>query len=130
MADLMNKAMKTNRLSCLSNSSRYVDLHDEPILLDKSISFVNPPTLLFNIPTHYDKYTDLYVNDFISICLDKEVNDLYEVTKSFNIITNVIDLIFKRTDNETLNNIIRNCTLSLRKLWGEGTPSKIKKVLG
>jgi len=130
MADVINKVMTTNRLSCLLKTSRYIDLHDKPCILDESIPFTNPPKLLFKIPTPNDKYTDLYVDNFISVCLDREVDSLHKATWAFNITINVFDKIFNQAADDNPNNIFRNCALSLRKLHREGTPSEIKKVLG
>ena len=129
MADVINEVMKTNHLLCLSNTLRYINLHDKLTVLDNSIPFTDPSALLYQIPTLNDKYTDLYVNDFISVCLDWEVDSLHKTTQAFNIITNVFDMGFKYAIEDNSNNIIRNYTLSLRKLRGEGTPSEIKKVL-
>ena len=61
LADLINKAMTITHLSCLSNTLRYIDLHDKQTILDKSIPFTDPPALLFNIPTSNNKYVKIII---------------------------------------------------------------------
>ena len=45
--------------------------------------------------------------------LDKEVDGLYEATCTFNIVTNVFDLIFKAESSTNPNRIKRASALSL-----------------
>jgi len=86
--------------------------------------------LLFNISTINNKFLDLYVDDFISICLDTVVNRIYDTTTYFNVITNTFGIFFSSIINNILNGIKRKVALSLYKLQEEGTLVEVKKALG
>jgi hypothetical protein len=129
MADLINEAYSTNHLQGLSKPLCYIAYNEDPEVLDDNIPFKLAPILLFDIPTMSKKMVDLYVDDFIEIYLHKTVNGAHEATYSFNIITNVFDLIFKYADSTTPNGIKRACAMSLRKLRGEGISLEIKIIL-
>jgi len=96
MADLMNKALNTSHLSALSNNSFYLEYYNAPILLDQDIPFEEAPKLLFSIPTNKGRLIDLHVDNFISICLDKVIDDYYQAKQCFDVVTNTFDLVFKR----------------------------------
>ena len=69
MANLINESMSTAHLQELHSPSKYIYLNKEPLLLDNSTPFQSFPDLLFNVNTGNDMNVDLYVNDFISLCL-------------------------------------------------------------
>ena len=86
--------------------------------------------MLFLIATHRDIFIDLYVDNFINISLNKEVDEIHEATHCYNVVTNVFDLFFKQNIDSLPNGLVWNCAISLRKLSGESTPDEIKKLLG
>jgi len=130
MADLMNKAFATNRLTALHSTSQYISYHELPIILSPETPFAKADELLFEIPTLKDRFVDLYVDHFIAICLDKIVNGIHEATTCFNIIINMFDIFFTSRIESLLKKLKRKVALSLWKLQGEGTPSETKKILG
>ena len=128
--DIMNEALHFNRMQALHQTSPCIDLHDPPEILDLSIPFAAAPPLLFNIPTHNDRMVDLYVDDYINVCLDKTRDGVHEATTYFNVITNVFEIFYSNTVSFILNELKRKVALLLRKLQGEGIPDEVKKVLG
>jgi len=63
-----------------------------------------------------DRFIDLYIDNFISICLDKLVDGIHEAITCFNIITNVFDLFFALKIDSLPKNLKRKVALLLRKL--------------
>jgi len=95
MADIMNEAINIRRLSGLSETSSYIDYHNLPSILPDDIPFATTSTFLFLIPIYNRAKVDLYVEDYINICLHKVTNRVHKATKYFNIITNTFDLFYK-----------------------------------
>ena len=97
-----------------------------------SLRSLLPPIelLLFDIPTNINRFVNLYIDNFINICLDKIVDGIYEATRYFNIITNIFNLFFSNVITKLLNKVKRKIAIFLRKLKGKRTPSESKKVLG
>ena len=127
IADVINKAFNSNYLQALHSPSNYLWYHDTPSILPSSLPFARANELLFNILIMNNKFIDLYVDDFISICLDIVVNGIYEVTTCFNVITNTFDIIFSSIISNILNDVKQKAVLSLCKLQSEGTPTNVKR---
>ena len=71
IANIMNKALYSNRLQALYQSSPYSEYYEEPEILHSNIPFKPAHPFLFDILLYNDRTVDLYVDDYISICLDK-----------------------------------------------------------
>ena len=129
MADVINKALKTNRLQALYSTSKYSIYYEELKTLDLKILFESAKPLLFNILTLNNRIVDLYIDDFITSYLDRTTKGIYELTRIFKIVRNTFDLFFTNTLDNLPNSIKRNIALSLWKLKGEGMALEMKKVL-
>jgi len=129
MANLINKTFSTNRLQALYNTSQYIKYYKPLILLPPKTPFAKANNLLFDIPIMKDRFINLYVDNFISICLDKLVNSIHKATTCFNIITNVFNLFFTSKIDSLPENLKRKVALLLRKLQSEETSLETKKIL-
>ena len=129
MADVINKALKTNRLQALYSTSKYSIYFEELKTLDLKILFESAKPLLFNILTLNNRIVDLYIDDFITSYLDRTTKGIYELIRIFKIVRNTFDLFFTNTLDNLPNSIKRNIALSLWKLKGEGMALEMKKVL-
>ena len=109
----MNKELNTNYLSTLCKTSNYISFYDPPILFDSHIPFSKADELLFDIPTMNDKLINLYINNFIGVCLNMIVDGVYEVITCFNIVTNTFDLFFSLVVDNLSNSLKRKVALSL-----------------
>ena len=98
--------------------------------MPKDVPFKLVLPLLFNVPLYNNRIVDLYVNDYISIYLNKVHNGIHKAKKLFNVITNTFNLFFSSTIDHIPNKLKRKIAISLCKLKGEGIASEIKKVLG
>ena len=96
----------------------------------ENIPYAKADKPLFEIPTIHDNLIDLYMDDFIGVCLDRVKNGIYEATTYFNVVINTFDLFFSAVVDRLPNGLKRKVALSLRKLKGEGTPAEVKKTLG
>jgi hypothetical protein len=113
MADVMNEALKSNRLQALYSTSKYSTYHEEPKTLDPNIPFESTKPLLFDILTPNERIVDLHVDNFITLCLDRTTKGIHEATRIFNVVTNTFDLFFTNTLDNLPNNVKRNTALSL-----------------
>ena len=105
MADIMNEALYTNWLQALHSPSPYLEFYKKQIILPSDIPFAPSTPLLFEINTKKDRFVDLYIDDYVNICLDKIRNSQHEATSYFNVITNTFDLFFNKVTENLLNNV-------------------------
>jgi len=130
IVDVMNEALYSNRLKVLHNLSPYLEYYEDPEILPDDLPFTEASLLLFDIPLYNDCIVNLYINNYISICLNKVIDGVHEAKRLFNIITNTFNLFFSSTIDNIPKKLKRKIALLLWKLKEEGTVSKIKKVLG
>ena len=131
MADTMNQSMNFNEIPNLALSSRHYSNHfQKPSLLSYDIPFQKAFPLITSVTPPRQRFIDVYVDDFISACLDTSSGSVHESETCFNIITNVFSLFFNPTTTNLPNELIRSVALSIRKLSGDGAPTEIKKILG
>ena len=131
MEDVMNHSMNHNILPNLALKSHHFDSHyQDPRLLPSNIPFRPSFLLISSILPPSTQFINVYVEDFICTCLDKKVSSIPESRICYNIITNVFSLFFSHNTNQLPNGLLRSVALLIRKLSGDGTPSKIKKILG
>ena len=80
MVDLINESLNIGRLSALYSTSKYIKYHEALQLLPDSIPFTAASDLLFLIATYKDRFVDLYIDNFINVCLNKIVDGIHEAT--------------------------------------------------
>ena len=105
MVDIMNKALYTNHLQLLYDTSRYITLHNSLDILPPDKLFSSASKLLFDIPTIKDRMINLYIDNFIEICLDKIIDRVHEAKTIFNIVMSIFDMFFTLIINKIPNKL-------------------------